>query len=83
MSLLNSVALWQEVIYDLVNTCESMEQVLADHDALDLEEHQPFLEHLDTQIFRCENCCWWYPVSEMSGNSEGNCVDCMGDDEED
>lgn len=35
---------------------------------------------LDMELFRCDECGWWYEISEQSGDGE-RCTDCNGEDE--
>lgn len=81
---LNNIDLWEKIIYDLNGSCDSLEQALAEHDAEDLEHHEPFLHHLDDQIFRCDCCGWWYPISEMAITEEAQiCDDCYSQGSDD
>ena len=73
--------LWEKLIYQLVGTCDSLEQVLADNDAEQLEDHLPFLDYLDNEIFRCECCSWWCPISESSETEPTECTDCAPEEE--
>jgi hypothetical protein len=75
---------WNQLIYDINGTCEDLNNFLEDHESEDLIDHTPFLEHLDSEIFCCAGCGWWYDISDMSDNEEAqepicnNCGD--GDD---
>lgn len=73
--------LWERIAYDLSGTCQMLSAVLDDYDALDLENHQPFLEYLDNEIFLCDGCGWWYPISEMS-ETQAYCNNCVEEGEE-
>jgi hypothetical protein len=79
---LNSIDLWDKIIYNLNGTCDSLEQALADNEAEKLEDHTPFLHYLDNEIFRCNCCSWWYPISEMAENDNWECRDCAPDEED-
>lgn len=76
MSLFNNIDLWEKIIYQLKGTCNTMDRVLEEHNAEELEDHMPFLNHLDNQIFLCEGCGWWCEISEMSEDSDTECNDC-------
>jgi len=78
---LNSIDLWEQIVYRLNGTCDSLEHALAEFDAEPLQDHMPFLDFLDIEIFRCDCCNWWSPVSEMSEAGEWECRDCVPDDE--
>ena len=82
MNLFNNYDLWEKIIYELNGSCDTIYQVLENHNAEELEDHLPFLNHLDNEIFRCECCNWWCPISEMSENSDTECRDCVPEDEE-
>lgn len=82
MSLLNNIDLWEKIIYELNGTCDSMEHVLEHCEALDLQDHMPFLNYLDNQIFLCESCGWWHPISEMADNDNWECRNCAPEDDE-
>ena len=82
MSLLNNIDLWEKIIYQLNGSCDSLEQALATNEAEELEDHMPFLEYLDNEIFRCDCCSWWCPISESSENVDTECTDCNPNDDE-
>lgn len=74
---ISEIDLWEQIVYDVNGTCESLESHLETANALHLHDHMPFLNYLDDQIFRCTCCSWWCPVSEMSEQSEEPiCTDC-------
>ena len=79
---LNDIDLWERIIYDLNGTCKTIAEALDDNEALDLEDYEPFLSHLDNQIFRCECCNWWCDLSEMADDDSWNCRDCSPDENE-
>lgn len=82
MSLFTNVDLWEKLIYQLNGSCDSLEQVLANNDAEELEDHMPFLNYLDNEIFRCECCNWWCPISDMAESSDTECRNCVPDEDE-
>ena len=72
-----------KLIQHLQGTCKSLSEgcndLEIDEDKLTDEE----LQHLDSEIFRCVECCWWYELSEANDyNSEVICNDCNEDKEE-
>lgn len=75
---LHNLDLWNQVIYDLNGSCESLEQVLANNEAEQLFDYMPFLEYLDGEIFLCDGCGWWHEISEMADDedSPGICEHC-------
>lgn len=69
--------LWETICYDLNGTCKQLHEALEEHEAEYLEDHMPFLDFLDGEIFRCACCGWWSGVSEMSDIEEDTvCMDC-------
>lgn len=75
---LHNLDKWNQIIYDLNGTCDTIIRVLDKHDAEELEDHMPFLEYLDNEIFNCECCGWWFELSEMAEGEEnhGICEHC-------
>lgn len=63
----------------LEGTCKSLNEQLQnsypdmDEDYLTEEDYA----YIDSQIFRCEACGWWYFVDEMV--QDGLCPDCSSD----
>ena len=85
MSLFNTTAIpdiWEKVIYQLVGSCDSLEQVLENNEVTELEDNDAFLTYLDNEIFRCDCCGWWCAISEMAENDNWECRDCAPDEEE-
>lgn len=69
--------LWNDIVYDLNGTCKSLYVVLNYYEAEYLEDNEQFLNYLDQELFLCDTCAWWCPVSEMSDNEQFNeCCDC-------
>lgn len=91
MSLFNTTAIpsdpnaipdiWEKVVYQLNGSCDSLEQVLENNEVPELEDHLPFLNYVDNEIFRCNCCSWWCPISEMSEASDWACRDCVPEEE--
>lgn len=92
MSLFNTTAMpsdpnavpdiWEKIIYQLNGSCDSLEQALANNEAEELEDHMPFLNYMDNEIFCCECCNWWCPISEMNEQGDWECRDCVPEDDE-
>jgi hypothetical protein len=78
---LDNIDTWEEIIYDLNGTCDSLEVALARVNAEDLIDYTPFLHYLDNHIFCCEICNWWLDLSEMADNDNWECRDCSNDNE--
>lgn len=91
MSLFNTTAMpsdpnaipdiWEKIIYYLNGSCMSLEQALEDYEVPELEDNDSFLSYLDNEIFRCECCNWWCPISEMSEQGDWECRDCVPEEE--
>ena len=79
---MSEVDQWEQIIADLQGTCQSLNIVLDKHEAQELEDHMPFLDYLDNQIFCCERCNWWSELGEMADNDNWECRDCSTDEEE-
>lgn len=79
---LNNIDLWNNIIYNLNGTCDSLESALIRHSAEQLRDHAPFLDYLDNEIFCCEICNWWLDLSEMADNDNWECRDCSTSNEE-
>ena len=88
MSLFNTTAMppdptdiWEKIVYHLNGSCISLEQALEDYEVPELEDCMPFLNYVDNEIFRCESCSWWCPISEMSEVGDWECRDCVPEEE--
>lgn len=55
-----------KLVYHLRGTCMSLEKACADFgfDSGDLTMTE--LEELDSLLFYCDNCGWWYDVDELA-----------------
>ena len=73
--------IWSTIAEALRGTCDPLSTVLEQHDQEALEDYAPFLEWLDNEIFRCEDCGWWCPIdeesSEQADREELVCSDCV------
>ena len=81
MSLFTNTDIWEKIVYQLNGSCDSLNQVLADCEAEELEDHSPFLNYLDNEIFCCNSCGWWSPISEIAENDNWQCRDCDENEE--
>lgn len=72
---------WNQIIYALNGTCESLGSLLCREEAEDLRDHMPFLNYLDGEIFCCETCGWWHEISESSEADDTSCRDCVPNEE--
>ena len=58
--------LWSKIVEELNGSCDSLNQVLENHEADALEDDTDFLGFLDDHIFNCVCCGWWFPISEVT-----------------
>lgn len=68
---------FEEVVEYLRGTCQSLSEACAvfevDEDSLSTEDY----DYLDEEIFRCEECSWWYSMDELSQcEDDPICTDC-------
>lgn len=68
---------------ELRGTCNSLLQVLEQHDAEEMELNSEFCDALDSHVFECQRCNWWFEQSEMADRKDGEwiCEDCTDDEE--
>lgn len=65
---------------DLQGTCMSLTEALERAGLpAELELNIDFCNELDQLVFECENCGWWYELSEMSETKNYTCTDCEAD----
>lgn len=72
---------WGKIAEALRGTCDQLSSVLEQHDLMELEDDAEFLEWLDGEIFRCDDCGWWCPTDEEASEDAGRegelvCRDC-------
>lgn len=76
--------LLDEIITDLMGTCRDIDDVLNDYDIEfdDLEDEH--FSYIDDTIFCCDQCGWWFEISDSNDYENGMliCNHCL-DDEED
>lgn len=68
----------EEIIQTLQGTCmtldDGIQEILGDDkDSDSLSEYD--LNLIELEIFKCEQCGWWYETCEKSEDDE-NCEDC-------
>jgi hypothetical protein len=64
----------EDLIENLRGTCSSLDMSLPDDmsfNDLSIEE----IEKIDSEIFECQECNWWYEIIDMS-EEEHICIDC-------
>ena len=71
---------WEEVIHELLGTCDS--PAMKGNYVEALFDDAEFCAYLDDQIFRCNECGWWCDISEEASEDndrdELTCSDCCG-----
>jgi hypothetical protein len=71
---------WINIVEELKGSCETLSNVLENHNRQDLDNDMNFLEYLDNNIFNCSGCGWWYEISECSNHHhESYCDGCYED----
>lgn len=79
--LMTELEIWDEIVHDLQGTCKSLFESLCAHGHESLEEKLDFLQYLDSQIFLCTTCGWWYEISEEASEDadleEQTCRECV------
>lgn len=71
----------EELIESLKGTCQSISQILSlIHEEM-FEEDLSYedLEAIDSEIFCCETCGWWWEISECA--DENVCLECHEEEE--
>ncbi len=72
-----------ELIDYLRGTCKTLNE--GTQDLFEKDEEilsQSNLEKIDNEIFRCEQCDWWFDDSELNDNKGSNfCDDCNREQE--
>ena len=63
-----------EIASDLEGTCQSIDEAFEKRGFEFLETDICLLQRLDDEVFCCETCSWWCPVSEHK--EDGKCADC-------
>lgn len=73
----------RNVAYELQGTCQSLHEVLERFDMDDADMESAFCAELDSLVFECTCCNWWYETSEMSEYTDWQCKECAEDDQYD
>lgn len=89
MDNIENYELWNDIIYSIQGTTDSIASVvedyaerLQDESIVDLQDYLPFLRYLDSIIFLCDCCSWWCEVSEANEHEDYGqdiCNDCYSD----
>lgn len=73
--------LLDNIISDLLGTCQSLEKVSQDWEAGELSIDD--LAYIESEIFLCDNCGWWCETCEAHDSWFGEvCDDCYREDDE-
>lgn len=65
-----------EIIQDLLGTCQVMDNVASSHGIAELTFED--IRYIESEIFLCESCGWWCDVCEHHGETgESLCDDCF------
>ena len=60
----------EQVAHELMGTCDSLYEALERHGREDMESNDQFCARLDSMAFCCEQCNWWFEISEMTDKSD-------------
>jgi hypothetical protein len=66
--------LWIDIVEFLRGSTNSLDYALYTFKADYLEDHMPFLEYLDSEIFYCDTCGWW--CNDDESEDDYTCRDC-------
>lgn len=67
----------EEIAHDLNGTCQSLTTALEGREWDGLDTNDEFTAVLDSLVFECEGCSWWFEVSEMCPEHDAwKCEDC-------
>lgn len=69
----------EQIADELRGTCQPLHVVLERHDMEDADKDSQFCHDLDSRIFECNFCNWWWDHSEMSEEHDWICEDCARD----
>jgi hypothetical protein len=58
----------ERVVHRLQGTCMNLQDVLEEND---LEDTEAVCHAIDTEIFECDGCGWWFELSEMGSDHGG------------
>lgn len=69
-----------EIAHALQGSCDSLQGQLEIRDWDGLDDDDEFCAVLDSLVFECEGCNWWFEISEMCGeHDKWKCEDCCHD----
>ena len=67
----------EDIADELRGTCQHLTLVLEHYEMEEAENDTAFCFELDSFVFECETCNWWYAQSEMAEDQEDwICEDC-------
>lgn len=69
-----------EIAYELQGTCKSLGEILEYYEMEDAENDMTFCAQLDQSVFCCEQCGWWFEISEMAEDDTWRCEECATED---
>lgn len=71
----------EQIAYELQGSCDSLCAVLERHEMEGAEHDSTFCYQLDSLVFECLGCGWWFEISEMSDDPahDWKCEDCAGE----
>jgi hypothetical protein len=74
----------EDIAYELQGTCMSLAAILERHEMEDAELDSEFCYGIDSLVFCCEGCEWWFEISEMcADHDEWKCEDCCHEEGDD
>ena len=68
------------IIENLQGTCGTLDDAVSgafedeNMDSFSLTKEE--MEYLDSEIFLCEDCGWWFEVCDKSESHEETCIEC-------
>lgn len=65
-----------EVINYLKGSCKTLDEAC---NACGIEFEDLNHEHLDSEIFQCWSCGWWYEIGELSDMEDQICKECANE----
>lgn len=76
----------QNIIDYLQGTCMTLQAACQAYGYEEDDLTAPQLEEIDSQIFLCTTCGWWYEIADSSEDSpdgENVCIECIEEIDED
>lgn len=73
-----------DVAHELEGTSKFLTFVLEERELDGLDNNSTFCHHLDSLVFCCEKCDWWFSQSEMTDKvDQWICEECADDGDTD